>query len=278
MAEGINEISGAGTGDAGSPEGAKVDTGASNWRDNLSEEYKTHKSLESYKDLNSLAKSHIEAQSYIGGSVKVPGAEATEEDWNKFFDKTGRPKTQDEYTSDIKLPDGMTYNDDSLKEFKDLAHKYGLSNKQFKAIKEHYDNKAIEFFNAKAGDVTKKETDFDTRANARYGADVKKVLTNAKELITLYGNSEDKEILSKLDNDALLGFAGILTNIRKKYISEDSGSIRNTGAPAQSQADITTKMNEITSWQLKNNNNKLSTEFKQKTAELTKLRRIMGIV
>lgn len=269
-------------------EGSNVDKGgvvdtsgegnqAASWMEGLSDEYKSHASLKDYKDINGVAKSLIEAQGYIGDSVRVPKEEATEEEWNKYFDKLGRPETSDKYLSDIKLPEGMDYNQDMLKDFQDLAHKLGLSQKQFKSIKEHYDNKAIESFNTQKANKVNLDAEFDKIANQRFGQNREKILTSGRNLLNMNSNSEDKEIFAKLDNRTMVAFASVLENIRSKHIAEDSGSMRNTSSPTQSNKDIESKMNELSAWLYKNTHDKMSTEFKQKAEELDRFRRIKGI-
>jgi len=58
----------------------------SNWRDTLPDDIKGNAALADYKDVAAMAKSHIEAQKMVGSSIRVPSAEAGEEDLNKFYD------------------------------------------------------------------------------------------------------------------------------------------------------------------------------------------------
>lgn len=58
-----------------------------NWRDGLNDEFKSAEQLKDYTDLNGLAKSHIELQKMIGGSIRVPSEDASDEDRQKFYEK-----------------------------------------------------------------------------------------------------------------------------------------------------------------------------------------------
>lgn len=55
------------------------------WRDDLPEDIRDDKALADYKDVAGMAKSLIESQRMIGRSVRVPGEDAGDEDWNKFY-------------------------------------------------------------------------------------------------------------------------------------------------------------------------------------------------
>jgi hypothetical protein len=46
------------------------------WRANLSDDLRSSKGLESVKDVESLAKQFLDAQSHIGNSIRIPGEDA----------------------------------------------------------------------------------------------------------------------------------------------------------------------------------------------------------
>jgi hypothetical protein len=82
-----------------------------------------------FKEPSALAKSWVSAQKMMGAEkVVIPNDKSTEEDWNVFFNKIGRPESADKY--EIKPPEGMQLDEAVTKPFKELAHKLGLSAKQ----------------------------------------------------------------------------------------------------------------------------------------------------
>lgn len=90
-------------------------------------------SLQMFKEPAALAKSWVSAQKMIGADkVVIPGKEATDEDWEAFYTKAGRPESADKY--DFKLPEGVTMDEKLAKGFKEIAHKNGLSTKQVQAL------------------------------------------------------------------------------------------------------------------------------------------------
>ncbi len=80
-----------------------------NWREILPEELRSHPSLESFKDLPSLAKAYVETKSMVGRSLRIPSKEAPKEQWDEFRQKVA------EYGFVPKPPEGAT--DEELREF-----------------------------------------------------------------------------------------------------------------------------------------------------------------
>ena len=122
------------------PEGQPAPAGGQpapqDWRAGLPEELKAEKSLESFKDIGGLAKSYVEAQKMIGGSVRLPKDDAKPEEWESFYRKLGKPEKPEEYgiTKPADIPPGVTWNDDLTKWFVSSAHAAGLNKSQVQKI------------------------------------------------------------------------------------------------------------------------------------------------
>ena len=135
------------SGDFGGGEGAPLSTpyqeGPMDWRDGLSDDIRNSIDVDSLEDL---AKGYVNAQQMIGGSIRIPGKDAGQEDWNKFYDKfssvpgltkydpndlsslyeaAGRPKDPDSY----KL--------DADRDVLEMFHSAGLNRQQAEAILTH---------------------------------------------------------------------------------------------------------------------------------------------
>ena len=118
------------TGQATSVEPVKVD-----WRTEIPEEIRGHKSLETIQDVGSLAKSFVNAQSLIGADkVAIPGKYATDDDWSLVYDKMGRPADSSGYELQNKISEGQVENVELLTNYKDVAHKLGLQPKQAQGL------------------------------------------------------------------------------------------------------------------------------------------------
>ena len=109
------------------------------WKASLSDEIRNEKSLENISDIESLAKGYVHAQRLVGADkIPVPNKFATEEDWNKVYEKLGRPKSADEYK--FNLPEDKTVDEAALKNFAQQAHKLGLLPGQADGVVKFYND------------------------------------------------------------------------------------------------------------------------------------------
>ena len=130
--------------DAAAPSEDKV-AGADapfDYKAHLPQEYATEKVWESVPDFKTLAKNYVEAQRYIGGAIRLPTdkdkPEEAQAKWNDLYNKMGRPESPDKY--DAKLPDieGLQWDAEVEKTFKEQAHKLGLTTPQLKGVMDFY--------------------------------------------------------------------------------------------------------------------------------------------
>ena len=102
----------------------------------MPEELKSHPSLQKFNSPADLFKSYVSLESMLGkNKVPIPDENASPEEWDKFYEKLGRPKTPDEY--EIKL-DGVQANEEFLNNYKQWAHKAGLNKQQAAELAKHY--------------------------------------------------------------------------------------------------------------------------------------------
>lgn len=126
----------------------------------LPEELRQEKSLVDFKDVQSLAKSYVNAQRMIGNSIRIPSEDASkeafqdfheklskvngvvklpdmenEQEVSAFFEKLGRPSAADQYESLAEAK--QIFREDLIDKFADVAFAHGLNNKQVKALIEY---------------------------------------------------------------------------------------------------------------------------------------------
>tara|TARA_R100001440_G_C2477036_1_gene112701 strand:+ start:346 stop:702 length:357 start_codon:yes stop_codon:yes gene_type:complete len=91
-----------------------------NFRDHIDETIRDDPSLSTYKDINGMAKSLINAQKMVGADkVAIPGKYTTPEEMDSFYSKIGRPETADGY----ELSSNEVIGDEGVTFFRELAHK-----------------------------------------------------------------------------------------------------------------------------------------------------------
>lgn len=151
------------------PEGHSIPS----WRDGIGEEYRNHPSLKDYKDLNGLAKSHINLQSMLGrDKVPLPKEDAPKEEWDAFYSKLGRPEKPEDYgfSKPDGFPDGVAYDEAGAAEFAQFMHEQGLTKKQGAAIFEKYNawasGKATRF----AEEQALQQQEWENAIKAEWGA------------------------------------------------------------------------------------------------------------
>lgn len=109
-----------------------------NWKDILPEDLRNDPSMGVIHDVQSLAKSYINAQKMIGkNKIAVPDPKfATDEDYQGVFKALGLPEKLDDYKVDVK-PDA-NLDPDFIKTFKENAYKSGILPKQAQKLIDWY--------------------------------------------------------------------------------------------------------------------------------------------
>ncbi len=110
------------------------------WMTGLTTEQKADadlvKSLSRFeKGIPDLAKSYAELETKIGQSVVLPNAEASPEEWAKFYERMGRPEKPEDYKLEkVELPKGLKADEAMEQEFLKVAHAKGLNNDAVNAL------------------------------------------------------------------------------------------------------------------------------------------------
>ena len=177
------------------------------WRASLPEDMRDNAVLKDVKDVPSLAKRLVDAQSFIGSAIKMPKADAAQEELDKFYTRLGRPETPDKY--DLKrpeMPEGVGYDEELETHFRTMAHKAGLNNRQVQGLLDSYN--AIQLQRITAADAQMKQsTEETTKAlQQEWGAGFEKNLNLAMNAVQTFGGEELKKELDAtgLGNHPLL--------------------------------------------------------------------------
>lgn len=121
-------------------EGSGETAGAADWKAGLSEELQRDPSIAHIPDVETMAKSYVNAQRMVGADkIAIPGSHGTDEEWNQVYDKLGRPEAPDGYELKMNnVPDGMSANQELVGWFQQTAHKVGLSPQQAQVLADEY--------------------------------------------------------------------------------------------------------------------------------------------
>lgn len=168
------------------------------------------------------------SQSLLGKPKEggVPQEGSTQETWDAFYKTAGRPEAAADYKFNR---DGL--NEEFVKDFanddldnatKDIFLKAGISQKQadilqpeFEKMMEGIHLQGIEKFN-------QDNVNFDELAQKTFGDKEEEVMQVSKQMLTDNAPEGFKEEIEKLPNESLILMAGVLNNIKTKYINEDN--------------------------------------------------------
>jgi hypothetical protein len=176
----------------------------------LPEEFKEDPDFAEFKTQEDLIKAFKTQKASMAALSKIPTEESSQEDWDKFYEALGRPKTAEEYKLDKELPEGLTFNEDMFNGFTGEAHKLGLSQKQVEGIYSFYNNKTLEItktIDDQVKAVYQKSVDDAVGAlKKEWGTDYEDNLKAAVAIGNKFLSPETKKYLnaSKLGNNPLL--------------------------------------------------------------------------
>lgn len=166
------------------------------WRAQLPDDLKEDKAFTKFEKLGDLGKEYLNLLGKSANSIQLPGDNTTDEERATFFNKLGRPENPGGYgLVKPELPEDMPYNEALEKEFREEAHKLGLSDQQakglfswyhqnmtkanaeFSAIRERNHKEAMETMQKEWGNKFDENIELGRRAVNTFGGDeLKQVL------------------------------------------------------------------------------------------------------
>ncbi len=165
---------------------------ATSWLDNLPEDLKGNKSLSKFTDMSGLAKSYLELEKNKDKGLMLPNEDASDEEWDKIYQKLGMPEDRKYISSDRRaelIKDNFA-DDDTLSAYEDLFAKSGLTKRQ--------SNKALEqiITNIKSGNESYSKMQQQeiagnmAKINEKYGKDATEKMNILKGTMAKYGSEE----------------------------------------------------------------------------------------
>lgn len=226
------------------------------WRAvHLPEDLRADPSFKDIKDVASLAKSYKHAQQLVGLDrsklVPVPGEDATEEAWNDFYKRIGRPDTPEDYrlpVEEVQFDDVLRRNEDAEKWLKQAAHRYGMTPKQTAGLYKdfmEFTRGTLQQNNARLEQMREQTT---AALEEELGAAYETKLDQAKAVLR---NNFDEEFYQLLDQTGLGSHPSMIRGMMKlaERLQEDRVDDRTQGGggiptPAEAQAQIQQKMGD----------------------------------
>ena len=219
-----------------------------NWKTSISEEFRNDPSIEKFTEIDSLAKSYINATKMIGqDKIIIPTNNSTEDQWNEVYSKLGRPESADKYALDAKS-ETVQMDEGAIKSFAEQSHKLGLNNKQAQGILEYYKNNMEGSAQQSRIDTETAQTQAEQQLRQEWGRDFDNQVSKAGALAKANINTEVLDMTlsngTRLGDhpDIIKGFAKIAGMMSEdKILSTESENV-NTSKDIESE--ISTIMND----------------------------------
>ena len=216
------------------------------WYSTLSEEYRNHPSITKFSDANGLAKSYLSLESLMGrDKIPVPKDENDVNAWSQYNKAFNVPNSAEEYKFEI---GGQEAN---LDQFKQLAHKYHLSNEVAQELLnahikdfQDYENSKIQAYNAEAEEATKQ---LKAEWGMKYDENIKLARTFLEKMSD---NKEQYDYFNdKIGND--VQFIKLLSKMGNSISEGSLGGFEGqaggfTKTPAEAKAELDKIMNDPT--------------------------------
>lgn len=226
------------------------------WRNDIPEEIRGHKSLETINDVGALAKSYVNAQSMIGADkIAIPGKYATDDDWNEVYTRLGRPDSPEGYELQNNLAEGIEADEGMLDWYRQTAHEIGLTPTQAQKLLDKYNGELGSRVDGDTGQADQLIAQTETELRREYGQAFEDRMSNANAIMFEFGavDTVEGETMSavseiELADGRLLGdhpeMIKMMVNIGEfisSKIGEDSlegVKTSNAFSPADAQAKL----------------------------------------
>lgn len=197
----------------------------------LPEEYRNDSSFKDYKDLTPILKTYKEQEKANSKAITfVPDEKAPQEQWDKFYNKIGRPENPDGYQPPKRqLPEGYQRNDDLIKNVKEMAHKVGLRPEQFHGLFDIIEQANVENYKQEQ----KLDEEFEQILDKNFGDKKDEAINVSTEIASKYLPEDLKEYFVsglKENNKTMITMAKILHGIHGDYMKGDVITDINKGA------------------------------------------------
>lgn len=219
----------------------QTETSDTSWKDSLPEDLRDNPSIRDIKDVDSLAKSFVHAQSMMGkDKVVIPGPNASDEERSDFYSRLGRSEKYSIPKPD--MPEGVEFDQELSDKMLGIMHKAGLSDSQAKAIYDSYNEYEREFHSKTQKDMETRNGEWKQQIKTDWGKAYDTELAKAQNAMTEFGGDELKQWMNKTgegDNPLLLKFfAKVGGLISEPNVSTSERSNFGVYTPGAAQEEI----------------------------------------
>lgn len=197
----------------------------SDWRQALAEEYRSHKSLQNYKSIDDLAKSHLHLEKMLGqkqqGIVGEPAKTVYEPDAYKYQAEEGKPQVAPEIFDKVSAKAAALQI--APAQFQELVNEFLGAESEF--MSQSQEAQKAEMLNA------------DKSLKEEWGAHYEEKIEGAHKAFELFATQEIKEQVASFPASVKVGLTKMMAGIFGKIgeTSMQKGGV-DSGTSAQQQA------------------------------------------
>ena len=163
--------------------------GGFDWRSSLPTEYADNPALADIPDYGTMVKNYVNAQSRLGSSINLPGAEATPEEISAFHRKLGVPETAEGY-KDAFTSAGMSLEGEGTLALVEAARAEGITPAAFVNLLSKYNEITGDMIAVDNAAREASTQDASKILRAEWGADYDKELGLAQQVVKTFGDDE----------------------------------------------------------------------------------------
>lgn len=185
------------------------------FRDLLPDQYK--EMYPQFKKPEDFVKGYDELYRKFGSAINLPKEDAPREEWDKVYNKLGRPEAPDQYQFEVE--DNTKVDNDFLGKFKQVAHEAGVSQKQAKQMFDWYTKEATEIETKYQQEAETNQQQAIADLKTRWGKDYEKKLAETQNFAKSLSGEEYYDKIVKYGNDP--DFITVLHSLQSQYAKED---------------------------------------------------------
>ena len=152
--------------------------------------------------IEDLGKSYMNLEKLLGREkVPLPQSDEDEDGWTRWYQAAGRPEKPDDYEFERpELPEGLPYDEDTEKAYRNWVHANGLNKKQAKALYEGFVKQSVERHAAWQGHQKEMQAKAQMELQRKYGGQYEAKISKARAALKKY---TDEAYFKYLDESGL---------------------------------------------------------------------------
>lgn len=169
--------------------------------DHLPEEFEGRESLGGkFESVEALAQSYNALHKQLGATARVPGSDASPEDWTAFYQKMGAPKSVEGYT----IPENAdSATKAQLQALRDSAHVKGVTADQWEALVDNAVSSISKSRQSAVETMEQAKEQWAEQARLQYGEDFDTKLAQAQRTFQDMIQDDGAELIELLETSGL---------------------------------------------------------------------------